>query len=646
MPSTTIAKRIWDIFLIPTPKLRNNYWEKLDTPGAGQPGPGEELIRDFSPFDTRHMKRVNKTVRSFETALQSAPDEESGLAAAADQFEDLLANENPDLLYYAFNVFLTHYNGSVNISVPSLTVREPEIVVPSNVPGRINLSVAVGSVEETKLDWFRESPSMNEHHEHWHYVYNGDRVYDRQGEMFFYMHQQMLARYDTERLTDGVERVKPYNDFAKPIRVGYAAGPDERLAGFVDNDRDKNARLPNNFARQQQSWIREINADIDNKQYDPQGVRMVDETNAANSLGSTIEPNENPAARSKNYNGYHGSGHGMIASLNRGVMRTTITAIRDVVFWEWHKGIDNISFKWQERLLPYVFSTDRLPVLLRKAVDAKAKPYSSDIILCSLPGNITSDAGNQVFGGVHWQVDFAKGKFEYTDAGGNKKSIETTDTLSTHMHDAVIKYKSPDNGTPKEYTYRYLHHDPFCYFIRAENSSLQVKKVTVRIFICAEEHVEDRRMWIEMDKFLYELQPQSKTVIFRKDSESSVIRKPAVIDPESHLTSFDPTNIQMNNRACDCGWPYHMLLPKGKKSANGMEFKLMVMLTDADIDMIEKEEDCGAFSFCAARSTEYPDRRPLGYPFNRRFDGNGSAILNTIRSKDNMACRTIFIKHK
>ena len=56
---------------------------------------------------------------------------------------------------------------------------------------------AVGG--EGQLDWFREDPLANQHHEHWHVVYpvggvpdgrGGATGKDRQGELFFYMHQQ------------------------------------------------------------------------------------------------------------------------------------------------------------------------------------------------------------------------------------------------------------------------------------------------------------------------------------------------------------------------------------------------------------------------------------------------------------------------
>lgn len=38
------------------------------------------------------------------------------------------------------------------------------------------------------------------------------------------MHQQMLARYDTERMTAGLDRVQPHDDYVQKIEVGYDVG--------------------------------------------------------------------------------------------------------------------------------------------------------------------------------------------------------------------------------------------------------------------------------------------------------------------------------------------------------------------------------------------------------------------------------------
>lgn len=59
---------------------------------------------------------------------------------------------------------------------------------------------------ENRLSYFREDMGINIHHWHWHLVYphtmDGDSGIeivnkDRRGELFYYMHQQVLARYDT-----------------------------------------------------------------------------------------------------------------------------------------------------------------------------------------------------------------------------------------------------------------------------------------------------------------------------------------------------------------------------------------------------------------------------------------------------------------
>ena len=44
------------------------------------------------------------------------------------------------------------------------------------------------------------------------------RLNDRQGELFFYMHEQMLARYDAELLSNDLARVEPFDPSAGPSR--------------------------------------------------------------------------------------------------------------------------------------------------------------------------------------------------------------------------------------------------------------------------------------------------------------------------------------------------------------------------------------------------------------------------------------------
>jgi hypothetical protein len=55
--------------------------------------------------------------------------------------------------------------------------------------------------EEHRVAYFREDLGINLHHWHWHLVYPFDGPQqvvnkDRRGELFYYMHQQIVARWE------------------------------------------------------------------------------------------------------------------------------------------------------------------------------------------------------------------------------------------------------------------------------------------------------------------------------------------------------------------------------------------------------------------------------------------------------------------
>lgn len=69
---------------------------------------------------------------------------------------------------------------------------------------------------------------------------------------------------------------------------------------------------------------------------------------------------------------------------------------------------------------------------------------------------------------------------------------------------------------------------------------------------------------------------------------------------------------------CGCGWPQHMLIPKG--APEGVACQLFVMISDYKDDKIEQNTEgvCNdADSYCGIKDKLYPDRRSMGYPFDR-----------------------------
>lgn len=74
--------------------------------------------------------------------------------------------------------------------------------------------------------FFREDIGVNAHHWHWHLVYSLSGPVsvlnkDRRGELFYYMHQQMLARYNCTRLAHNCRTVQPLSNLREPLKNGY-----------------------------------------------------------------------------------------------------------------------------------------------------------------------------------------------------------------------------------------------------------------------------------------------------------------------------------------------------------------------------------------------------------------------------------------
>lgn len=87
-----------------------------------------------------------------------------------------------------------------------------------------------------------------------------------------------------------------------------------------------------------------------------------------------------------------------------------------------------------------------------------------------------------------------------------------------------------------------------------------------------------------------------------------------------------------------------MLIPKGL--AEGLQCQLFVMVSDYEGDRVDQDlvGTCNdAASFCGVRDRLYPDRRPMGYPFDR-LGRAGSDRLDTFLLP-NMHVSEVVIQH-
>jgi tyrosinase len=606
----------------------------------------------FSPFIHAHAQRAGQIVsRMFDAA------DTGGVAAAIDVADEAAETESGGVVKQATRVFITHHpQARRTLSLPAVEVLETEALPEGEAPpppasatpaeaahvawepvraelprgqqDQAALESAAEPAEEQALDWFREDPFANDHHSHWHEVYptserqGGQRVNQpRQGELFFYMHRQMLARYDTERVIAGLGPVKAFeHPYTAPIPEGYARpGYAARAAGLTLHDVPGAPTVD-----QLRSWHAALQRALTDRklQVDGQDLGALDE----NQLGAATEPSDLYLRPDQDldttpwYGNLHGMGHVLCAYIAPfdqrrswpGVMNYTETAIRDPFFYRWHRHVDELYSSLQGELPRESYGDYAARVRFPEQGPDVLLAFSDRIL-----GVSAADFDFDAFARRNFGNDFSANEL-------------TTDTLLTGF--GLSQVSAPAPGGRETYWTTHLQHRPFSYFIRLENQLQAPQQVTIRIFLAHESLVEDYRMWIELDKFETTLAPGTN-LLGRPDALSSVIKRKGVNAPGAR-----PPN--GNDTWCDCGWPYTLLIPSGESGETGSTFKLLVSVTDWEQDQVGSSRSCGSMSYCGA-TDEYPDARRMGYPFDRPLS---RPIAEIVASEPSMTMRDVSIR--
>lgn len=150
-------------------------------------------------------------------------------------------------------------------------------------------------------------------------------------------------------------------------------------------------------------------------------------------------------------------------------------------------------------------------------------------------------------------------------------------------------------------------------------------------------------MFLKFTTFL--VRPGQNT-IRRRSSESSV-----TIPFERTFRNLDQNRPaegsadELEFNFCGCGWPQHMLIPKGRPE--GLRCELFVMVSNYDDDRVDQDlvGACSdASSYCGVRDRLYPDRKPMGYPFDRLPRSGTDRLANFITP--NMSVVDVTIQHQ
>ena len=476
---------------------------------------------------------------------------------------------------------------------------------------------------ESKLNWWRGDIELSEHHANWHAYYPWNHRFDaelevRRGELFAYMHEQMLARYDFERFAVGLPPVVPYGPgiyWDKPLDEGY------NIDLLTFSARPANLSIPDRIVFNGTQYVikdmehhkeRLLNAIARNEflPLDPHGQKV---PVTMDGLGCTVEANGN-SVNPGYYGNLHNMGHVVISMMNDpdkryginfGPMYEQYTSARDPVFFRWHKFIDDLFEEHRVRLEPYSKIKGDLEIQLAHNTSLEVK----EVFIMTMP-----DDGKKV------EKDFLYTKM-------TKQTIAVYWAADTKDNTLPIEERYIDYPT--------LVHYPFHYHFKIEltrtpdpSENLDddyTYKLMFRVFMAPQTHVKDlnkrRRHFVELDSFVQEVkwdssQPYGTQTfeIIRKSEDSTVAMLPAPpVEDIQDGKLGDPTSF------CGCGWPLNLLIPRG--TAVGMKADLFVLVTDWEKDAYDKDAELsGGSAYCGKKGKPYPDRKPMGYPFDRNFD--------------------------
>ncbi|GAB6030166.1 Polyphenol oxidase 1 [Chamberlinius hualienensis] len=552
---------------------------------------------------------------------------------------------NEEIFVFATMYAVIHRKDCRGLELPSVEEVLPYWYFPSPVIAEAARKVKASEAPldpEHRLAYFREDIGVNSHHWHWHLIYpttwepNPKRptdIRDRKGELFYYMHHQIIARYEAERLSNGLGRVRPFH-LTHALKEAYFPNLSLTISGQPYAARQAMS-LPRDTVdvtiESMLMWKSRILNDIHTgyvTKRNGEKIQLV-EPQGIDILGDIVEASALSLNRDF-YGDFHNSGHRIISKIHDpdgryggedGVMSVSTTAMRDPAFYRWHKTIDDMFNEYKLTLTPYT----------------RQELEWTDIQVqnVSVTGNVTKQSNILR---TFWQ---------------NRE---------------VLLSEGIDFGRsiPVSVSYHHLQHEEFVYEIKVNNISQSNKQVVVRMFLCPvsnEVHkcfslTERRLLYIELDKYQTTVQPGYQ-VLRRRSEDSNVTVSPGrgfqqlsrekpipELSKEKVGSAQADKNQELAEKKgfCGCGWPAHLLLPKGKPE--GMRFQLLVMITDWEKDQVENlpEKTCGdAASYCGVRDQKYPDKRNMGFPFDRPFTNDEN--LDSFISISNVASTDIIIRH-
>jgi len=438
----------------------------------------------------------------------------------------------------------------------------------------------------------REDPVYSSMHWIWHLILNDGntvRLMRRRGEMFFFMHRQMLNRYNADRLAVGLPPVVAYTPrdwTSNGALIGYTP---RLLSGYTGRaaNRAMGTRDAGQIGRARTNLMNAVNRRV-------VGRTRLGYANGVDFGISALGDATEPVGNTGGIGSYHNQGHVIISELStggNGVMGGTENAIKDPAFFRWHEQIDGVFSTYKRNLGRYSDNDLDYPTVTVTSISTDSLGVQNRLRTFLQVDRLQVNNNNLL-----------------TPRGGRTVSVER------------------------------ITYDPFVFNIQLQSTTAGLG--VGRIFLVPTTYAnrDSYPFAIEMDKFLIRLNPGANT-IQRSVNESPIFSKaaPSLDNLQSNLLrGMSERDFNWAN----CGYPIDMAIPRGTR--NGMSFQLVFIVSPllqqdrARVNDWSRTET--AWGWCGFREGQrgLPDSRPLGYPFDRHLsvpdvtNGRSNAISTPI----------------
>lgn len=467
--------------------------------------------------------------------------------------------------------------------------------------------------DEQRLSYFTEDIGLNAYYYYFHIDYpfwmGGNLYKDRRGEFYLFVHQQLLARYYLERLSNELGQIKEFN-WWKPIESGYYPQL-QTPQGFAFAPRENGHVVyhENNYfdvdaiSNYESRFMNAIDCGY---VLLPNGTYMnITSPEAIDVLGNLIQGN--PDSVNPRYYRYmetvyrtfgqsFGKDHSLHGSVYPSVLDYPETQLFDPAYWQWCKRFNLFWKNFNENLEPYTnneigFDGVHIDSVETEKLITYMDPFEADITNA---------------------VDFDVSVEE------NASELHRFGRISHHKgQDIVIKARQ----------WR-LNHVPFNVKIRV--TSTQAVPSVVRIFLGPKYDVaghtsslnDNRHNFVQLDVFKYDM-VAGNNVISRPSRDFIATVQDRTTSFELYKWVMSATKgerpFTLENTEAHSGFPNRLTLPKGKKG--GQTYKLFVHIVPYHAPAIEQGTGFdNVVSVGIGSGARWVDALPFGYPLNRPID--------------------------